>query len=245
MVLLLKLAVAHFLGDFPLQPNGWAARKREPGILIRHLAVHAALLALVVMATGPTNRMWLASAGLLAVHGIIDWIMGGRGEKTLSRLLVDQTLHAASIFACFAVISPSEWLYWEARLLEFLSQTSPLAFMAGGLVSVWVGRYLIGGWIALVAKGLTEEAEGIRHGLSDAGARIGMLERLLIFLALVFRLEILAGFVIGVKALLRLPEATESKSRALAEYFILGTLASAAWAVMVALLTRALMEAKP
>jgi hypothetical protein len=242
MVLLLKLAVAHLLGDFPLQPNSWAVRKRELGILIRHLAVHGALLALALAPSEPTQRMWIAAGGLVVIHGIIDWLMGG-GEKTLARLAVDQALHAASLLLCVAVMSPTEWQHGEEWTFDHTSQPAPLAFVVGLLVSVWVGRYVIGAWITRVASSLTSEAEDLRQGLADAGGRIGILERLLIFLAVIFRMEALAGFVIGVKALLRLPEATESKSRALAEYFLLGTLASAAWAVLAALVTRALMEA--
>lgn len=245
MILLLKLVVAHLLGDFPLQRAGWATRKREPAVMARHLAIHAMLLAVVVGTTGSSPRLWLSAIGLVAAHGAIDWFLGGEGEKTPMRLAVDQALHGLSIAVCFTIMSPTEAWYWTLRLSEHLSQSTPWTLAAGLLLAVWVGRYLIGSWIDRVARQPGGQTELLDQGLKDAGARIGMLERGLIFLALVARMEALAGFVIGVKALLRLPEATHSERRALAEYFLLGTLASVAWAVLIALLTRTVLEAAP
>ncbi len=139
-------------------------------------------------------------------------------------------------------MSPLDAHHWWVRFSDQLSRVDTMTFLIGLVVNVWVGRYLIGNWIAQFVN----SAKGALHdqqGLAKAGARIGMLERLLIFIALVSRMESLAGFVIGVKALLRLPEAAGNANREIAEYFLLGTLASSAWAVLAALLTRTLMDA--
>ncbi len=72
-----------------------------------------------------------------------------------------------------------------------------------------------------------------------------MLERLIVFIAVIDRVESLIGFVIAAKAVLRLPEAREAHSRSLVEYYLVGSLASLAWALVVAFGVRWMLGAGP
>ena len=65
------------------------------------------------------------------------------------------------------------------------------------------------------------------------------------FLAVLARAELIIGFVIAAKAVLRLPEVREAHSRKLAEYYLVGSLASLAWALLVAYLVRAWVGLSP
>jgi len=72
-----------------------------------------------------------------------------------------------------------------------------------------------------------------------------MLERSLVYLAVLAHVEALIGFLVAMKAVLRLPEAREKWSRELAEYYLLGSLASLAWGLVTALAVRALLRGRP
>ena len=97
---------------------------------------------------------------------------------------------------------------------------------------------MIGRWVQPFRDALSDESWDQRSGLERAGRWIGMLERLLVYVAVLSRLESLIGFVIAVKAVLRLPEAREKWSRVLAEYYLVGSLASLSWALLAALSVR-------
>jgi hypothetical protein len=114
--------------------------------------------------------------------------------------------------------------------------------LCGALVAIPVGATAIGRWIRPFAEALSHESRTQRAGLELAGRWIGMLERTLVYLAVLAHLESLIGFVIAAKAVLRLPEAKEKWSRELAEYYLLGSLASLAWVLFTALVVRRLVE---
>jgi hypothetical protein len=71
-----------------------------------------------------------------------------------------------------------------------------------------------------------------------------MLERSLVYLAVLAHVGSLIGVVVAVKAVLGLPEAREKWSRELTEYNLLGSLASLAWTLLIALLVRAVAEGR-
>lgn len=236
--LLSKIAAAHLLGDFPLQPDAWVREKKKPRILLAHLGVHGGLLALVIVSAPYPGRTWLPALCLLAAHGVIDLITGRATAKSATQIAVDQFLHAATIFGAFAWMCPE--YAGELWALRFSVLDNWRIFVvAGGLITaVSAGSAVIGAWVRRHAERLPKEIETEHRGLQEAGRWIGMVERLLIFAAILLGAEEMVGFVIGAKAILRFPEASEKKNWALAEYYLLGTMASAAWAVMIALVVR-------
>jgi len=74
---------------------------------------------------------------------------------------------------------------------------------------------------------------------------IGLIERALIFIAVLLRIEALVGFVVAAKAILRFPEIREPGHQALAEYYLVGSLASVLWAVVIGVLTRWALTGRP
>jgi hypothetical protein len=66
-----------------------------------------------------------------------------------------------------------------------------------------------------------------------------------VFAAMMLRAEAMIGFIIATKAILRLPETREPGTRELAEYYLAGSFASLAWAVLVAVATRWQVQGHP
>lgn len=235
--LLLKLVTAHLLGDFLFQTARMASDKRRASVFLRHLAVHGVLLVAVGLSERGGFTLWLGLLLVFAAHGAIDAWSRLRA-RSLTVLVADQALHLASFVAAVAIARPEELESALWRIRVALGDPSVYWLAAGFVTAVWAGAIVVGRWVEPFATVLEADSGDPRPGLRRAGRAIGLFERALIFVAILVRVESLVGFVIAAKALLRLPEARESSQRALAEYYLVGSLASAAWAVIVALVVR-------
>ena len=238
--LLLKLVVAHVFGDFVFQSEGDARNKRRAAVLLRHAAAHAICLGLVLLSEPAHARPWAALGLLLLAHVGIDRWTASWEDGTWRRLALDQALHLMSILVAVSVIRPAELGWITSRLADENASLAVWGWLMGAGVTIWVGGVTTRMVVAPYARALERAQPGIRPGLADAGRLIGMLERTVIFLAVTMRMEALVGFVIAAKAILRLPEARERQSHALAEYYLIGSLASLAWGVLFASWTRVL-----
>lgn len=110
-------------------------------------------------------------------------------------------------------------------------------FLIGGFATVWGG----GRFVEWVMKDYSA-ADG---GLDGAGKKIGFFERALVFVLVFADAPAAIGFLITAKSILRFSDMSRSDSdkssltqRERSEYVIIGTLASFAWAVSVAYITK-------
>ena len=99
MIVLVKLLLAHLIGDFLLQPTTWVLDKEEKKhksiYLYFHILLHGILAFTIVF---EKNFLWLAL--LLAVfHGLIDYIKLQFQTKKNKRFwfLFDQFLHIITL----------------------------------------------------------------------------------------------------------------------------------------------------
>jgi hypothetical protein len=240
--LLLKLLAAHLAGDFLLQSARIAAGKARPAVLAQHLGVHAVLLALVGLTEPPAAGLWPGLLLVLAAHGTIDAWTTRRQPRHLAHLALDQSLHLASLVAGATLARPGQTADGAGALLALVGSTNAWAMLAGATLAVPAGATVIGRWVRPFREALSDASRAQFEGLELAGRWIGMLERLVIFVAVLARVESLIGFVIAAKAVLRLPEARERWSRELAEYYLVGSLASLGWAMVLGLGVRSLIE---
>lgn len=217
----IALAFAHVLADFVLQTGWMVERKREPGVLLFHVAL---VLATAMVAIGRADAWELLV--LAAAHLVIDAIKTHALPAHVGSFLADQAAHFVSIFA-IAVISPDLWqtgMWWkmEATVL-------PAMLFAGGLIlATRGGGFAIGILMKDHTESLPEEQES---GLPRGGLTIGILERGLIFLLVQAGQPAAIGFLIAAKSILRF--GTVQENRAASEYVIIGTLASFGWAIAV------------
>ena len=220
MIILIKLIIAHFIGDFLLQPKSWVEdkenRKAKSVKLYLHILIHG-LLALLIL--WDLNH-WLLALLILFSHGIIDTIKlyAQKESNKSSWFLIDQMLHIISILGLWVIFFNPElnfqswyentnfWVYAAALLLITI-------------VSGIVMRELMSNW----SKALNESN---KESLNNAGKYIGMLERLFVFMFVITGNWEGIGFLLAAKSVFRFGDLKEAKDRKLTEYILIGTLLS-------------------
>jgi hypothetical protein len=240
--LLLTLLTAHLAGDYLLQSSRMAAQKHRAGALGLHALAHGALLAVVGLTEPASVRLWLALLAVLAAHTAIDAWTIRKAPRNLRLLVLDQSLHLMSLLAAVFFAGPAQAAGALRGVTDAARQHDVWVLVCGALVAVPAGATVVGRWVQPFREALTGESRERQQGLEQAGKWIGMLERLLVFAAVLGHVESLIGFVIAAKAVLRLPEARETHSRQLAEYYLVGSLASLAWALLTAFAVRGVLS---
>jgi len=235
MLLLIKLLIAHLLGDFFLQPATWIRDKTEKkfksGWLYLHALLHGALSMLVVW----DLRFWWLAVIIVISHLLIDGLkMTFQNEKNDKYLfLIDQALHVSVII----------WVsyYWSVDPLlpgPFLTGEHLLYFAAMMLVSMPASvliKTMISRWMPF-----NETKES--NSLQDAGKYIGILERLFVLAFIVSGHWEGIGFLIAAKSVFRFGDIKEYEGLKLTEYFMIGTLLSFGIAIFTGLMVLEIRE---
>ncbi|MEF8865829.1 MAG: hypothetical protein V5A20_08715 [Salinibacter sp.] len=105
--------------------------------------------------------------------------------------------------------------------------------LIGAVLVVWGGSPAVAQIVAPYADQLDEEP-----GLVRGGQIIGMAERLLIYVFVLAEAPSAIGFLVTAKSLFRFGDVTGKQQRRHAEYIIIGTLVSFAYAVTLSYLVR-------
>ena len=242
----LTLLFAHLLGDFPLQTRRMVVGKvaMRPAAYLSHGFVHllvsVAALALFTGVPLSTGSTILALVILVPGHLALDL-----GKSTMVRALpasdgallytADQAVHAliVALAAAVAVKAPPPidslydlWMAYRDTLLVAGLVIAATVFPAGYLI-----RYLLKPLSNQLGVNREPQAadRGTLEGLGDAGLYLGWLERGLLVIAFAIGSFTAVGLIIGAKSVARFPE---FRSRAFAEYFLIGTLISVAFAAL-------------
>ncbi|SMX42832.1 DUF3307 domain-containing protein [Actibacterium lipolyticum] len=234
---LAALLLAHALADFVFQTNAMIENKRKPQVQLLH-GVIVLVLSLAAVGQPLSGPVWF----LAALHLLTDRIKLAFGD-TLGPFLLDQTVHIITICA-IAIAFPTLWQDgWWADILSAgdIAARVPviMIYLSGAILAVRAGGFA-------VAKLLTPyQSYWVRHAvlagsLKDAGRLIGQLERGLTYLFVLTGQPTGVAVLIGAKSVLRFN--TTKDERRLAEYVIIGTLASIGWAILMALGAQFLIE---
>jgi len=232
MMLLLKLLLAHVLGDFVLQPAKWVAHKLECKIksayLYLHLLVH--LMAMIIVLG--FDFTFLPGVLFIALsHYLIDLsklYLTGRADSKLL-FFIDQAAHLVVIFFVAQFYSPLVGISFSFGDKELFLILTLLCVTS---VSSVIVRVLMGAW----------KMADDSSSLNNAGMYIGILERLFVFVFIVMGQWQAIGFLIAAKSVFRFSDLTRAKDRKLTEYILIGTLLSFALAVGCSLAYLALKE---
>ncbi|QEA40098.1 DUF3307 domain-containing protein [Pistricoccus aurantiacus] len=247
--LLLGLVLAHLVGDFLLQPGSWVTeryrlRERSPRLYL-HAGIHGTLAAGVLAFAGAfdigrpamqVDGVVIAIGGLTVAisHALIDLFKASLNPGKLRWFLFDQALHLLVILGLWLTIIATRQPLM--LFLDYLTTPSTLALLVTYLVVTRPMAFAIAMVMRRWSAGLDEP-----NTLVKAGARIGMLERLLV-LTLVLHNQITAvGFLITAKTVLRYGDLREAQDRKLTEYVLLGTLLSVASTVILGLAVRSFL----
>lgn len=220
MITLLKLLLAHLVGDFLLQPTSWVKDKEKHKLksdkLYLHIAIHGILILILLW----DLSYWLLAVSIAAIHGGID-LVKLYTQKTTNKttwFIIDQLLHVISIILLVTIWSkyeihipvaidyPAVWLYLTATV--FVTAASSILIQV--LMQNWSQALNLNG----------------KESLNNAGKYIGILERLLIFTFILTNHWEAIGFLLAAKSVFRFGDLTASKDRKLTEYILIGTLLS-------------------
>ncbi|MFP4137428.1 MAG: DUF3307 domain-containing protein [Halomonas sp.] len=243
--LLMALLLAHLVGDFLLQPSSWVEeryrRRHRSRRLLLHAGLHGLLAGGVLVAANVamprgTAAVVLGALAVAASHWLIDLAKAQLPAGELRWFLLDQAAHLLVLLGV--------WLAW-------LGSLAPLGAFAAWLASPAVlgitAAYLLvtrplSVAIALVMRRWSEQLEETGT-LARAGARIGVMERLLVLTLVLLDQLTAVGFLLAAKSVLRFGDLRDSPDRKLTEYVLLGTLLSVSSTLVLGVLVRLLLGA--
>ncbi len=230
MVVLTKLLLAHFIGDFLLQPNSWVKEKEKLKMgsirFYLHILIHGVLVFLLLWNLTP----WLLAILIMVSHGTVDFIKQYAQKEDNKSLwfLIDQLLHIVTIvLVWFLVFKPQLNFAGWFEDSTFWVYAAAILFIT--IVSGILMREVMSKW----SKSLNGSNS---ESLENAGKYIGILERLFVFVFVVSGRWEGIGFLLAAKSVFRFGDLKESKDRKLTEYILIGTLLSFGIAVAVGLL---------
>lgn len=231
MIVLVKLILAHLIGDFLLQPKSWVKEKEIRKLKSPKLYLHSLIHGILVLLLLWNLDFLLPAIILMIIHGIIDGVkLYAQNEHTKSRwFLIDQGLHFISILFVWMLFFEPD-LYNFIYIIEtttFWVYLTALFFIT--IVSSIAIRELMSKW----SKALNENED---ESLSNAGKYIGILERLFVFVFVITGRWEGIGFLLAAKSIFRFGDLKESKDRKLTEYILIGTLLSFGIAIATAMI---------
>ncbi|OQC32218.1 MAG: hypothetical protein BWX70_00666 [Verrucomicrobia bacterium ADurb.Bin070] len=220
------ILAAHLIGDFPLQPD-WLAEKKKSNL--RYLILHAVLQGALAYLAFQVWRCWQLPCLVALSHALID-ALKRRSSDTSATFVIDQALHAAFLSGIVFCLQS------YALLPAYRGIGYSVIVVSGGFAATVIGA---GFFIGKFMKRLIEGSGLNLNGLANAGKWIGQLERALIFIFVLVGYLEGVGFLVAAKSILRFKETEEQK---MAEYVLVGTLLSFFLAIALASATKWAMK---
>jgi len=230
VIIVIKLLLAHLLGDFLLQPSSWVLDKERKKHKCPYLYIHTLLhFILAWIFVNEISFGWFALA-LAISHGFIDFLKLQFQKKNTKRnwFIFDQVLHLISIaiiasiyqnlLVDFTVFNNQFWTLITGIILL----TKPTSIIIRNIISIWTPESKI------------ENDDS----LENAGHYIGIFERLFIFCFILTGHFEAIGFLLAAKSIFRFGDLKEAKDRRLTEYVLIGTLLSFGIALLTGLLVQ-------
>lgn len=229
-MILLKLLLAHLIGDFFLQPQKWVQEKEKKKLkspkLYLHILIHVILLIVLLW----DISLWPLVVTISISHLLIDGLkLVLQNEKT-KRLLffIDQLLHILIIIGCYFIYTDNIF-----NLAPFITENNVLLLICLLFLTIPVSIIMKTIFLKWNISELTKNNESLK----DAGKYIGILERILVFIFIISGHWEAVAFLITAKSVFRFGDL---KSRQLTEYILIGTLISFGIAITTGIIYAAL-----
>lgn len=227
-MILVKLILAHIIGDFFLQRGKWIESKEKRKWFSPHLFLHVFIHFVLILIVLWDFSIWPAAFMIIITHYFIDGLkLSFQNEKTKGFWFgADQVAHLLVLILVWN-------FYWGGAEIGELSDQ--FWILLTGLLFLtypasYIMQYIMDPWNEQIE--LTQ-----KESLQGAGKYIGMLERVFVYLALITANAQVIGFLLAAKSVFRFGDLTKSKDRKLTEYILIGTLFSFLMAIIVGLLS--------
>jgi len=214
--LFFPMLAGHLVADFWLQPASWVSHKKENGWKSKKLILHTLIASILPVIFTLELKLWWFVPIIFLTHYLID-VVKSRIKQTMWFFIADQVLHIGIIWILatfFTEITIHEkllhfWIY----TCGFILITNPLGILAG-----------------MFLKSVTKsESNAVQL---NASAWIGIFERILIVIFVITGQIQAIGFLVAAKSVFRFSE-IQQEGNPKAEYFLLGTLVSFTFAIVV------------
>lgn len=228
MILFVKLLLAHLITDFLLQPTRWVEAKRRHFLASWQLYVHALLHGVVSLIFVANITFWPWAVALAIVHLAIDItkLYLTRRYPTIDWFFHDQIAHVITLIAITLIVLQPPFLFeWFNHPKIWLLATAICLLTYPAAVAI---NHIMRGWAQ-------ETEEQLSYSLKNAGKYIGIVERILIFTFILFNQWAAIGLLVTAKSVFRFGNLRNENNRKLTEYFLLGSLVSLLWAVIVSI----------
>lgn len=225
-MILIKILLAHLIGDFILQPNSWIKDKNERKWKSPWLWVHALIHFLLIMLVLWNWTVWPVALFIAGTHLVIDGIkLTFQREETQMRwFIIDQLAHVTVLLLVWS-------FYWGFTMIDI--QTDVIWVVLTGVLFVTYPTAII---IQRFMQRWSQQFESNDDGtLRGAGTYIGILERLFIIIAMLTSNLSVIGFLLAAKSVFRFGDLSRSEDRKLTEYILIGTLLSFLIAILTGL----------
>jgi hypothetical protein len=228
LLLLIKLLIAHLIGDFFTQSNKSVKSKEKGKGKSAALYIHILIHGVLAMITLWGLQLWYIAVIIMASHLLIDLTKLYATNKQNKRWLfvLDQVAHVAVIIFIYIVfnktltsfeleIPVSFWLL----ILCIVFLTTPVSIALKMFFTRW---------------NLDPKESGI-DSLKNAGNWIGIIERLLVFVFIISGHFEAVGFLLAAKSVFRFGDLNRSDNMKLTEYVLIGSLLSFGIAILIGL----------
>lgn len=232
--ILLRLLIAHVLGDFVLQPRAWVKDRSKKRYRSVALYLHALLHGVLVMVALGDATQWLPGLVVALTHLGIDLLKSYKDPKSAKWFVIDQGLHVLVLAALwswltgYTPINDLRYAWYDDKTLVMLLASIVLTKPVGILIGVFTSRWSV-------------QLKGKEDNLPNAGMWIGIIERLLILVFVLGGVVEAVGFLLAAKSVFRFGDLNNPNDRMRTEYVLIGTLLSFGIAIGVSLWARAIM----
>jgi hypothetical protein len=234
--LLLRLLIAHLLGDFVFQRKSWIIKRQQEHWKAGSLYLHALIIGvLTYIFSGQYNNVWLPVV-IMITHLLTD-LWKSYTDDNLQHFILDQFIHFAVIIIAWYFYTTPDFNLFDLALSVFRNP-SFLVIIISYIFVIWPSGFLI----AKITKPWQDQVE-TNKGLTDAGRWIGILERILILTFILLHQFVGIGFLIAAKSILRFGDIKNPDNRKEAEYILLGTMVSFIVAIFTGVIALYLMNA--
>ncbi|WP_234572014.1 DUF3307 domain-containing protein [Rhodohalobacter sp. 614A] len=227
-MILVKLILAHIIGDFFLQRAKWIESKERKKWFSPHLFLHVFIHFILVMLILWDFSGLPAALIIMITHYFIDGFkLSFQNEKTKGFWFgADQVAHLLVLVLAWN-------FFWGGTMIGGLSDQFWIV-LTGLLFLTYPASYIM----QYIMDPWNEQIElDQKESLRGAGKYIGMLERVFVYLAFMTGNAQVIGFLLAAKSVFRFGDLTKSKDRKLTEYILIGTLFSFLMAIIAGLLS--------